>query len=558
MLVLALLVFGALVTACGGPAGTAEPTKAPTAVAAPTKAATTAPEPTKAPTAPAGPRKGGQITIGSIQEPNVLNPFWTNLTVAQEAYTLVLDSFVKINEKGELMPFLASAVPSRENGGISADGLTYTFKLRKEAKWHDGKPITSADAKFTWETVMNPKNNVVQRTPAFTGVASVETPDENTVVFKLKEPQAPWLLAWSGVPLLPKHVLDGQDLNTAKWNTAPTVGSGPFVFVEWVSGSHILVKKNPNYYLGEPYLDQIVYRIMPDSNVLLAAMEKGDVDMRYAITAEQVLILDKRPEWKVFRTPAYSIFHFTINNSHPLMSDKRVRQALTYALDKKGITQTILKGLVEPAWSPVTVASADFHNPNVTKFQYDPNKAKQVLDEAGWKVNSATGVREKDGKKLAFEIVNISGDVERLQIVEVAQRQWKEVGVSAEIKPVDAATFVKTMQSGDFAIAYGFWGGGPDPDSILTTWWYSKMNNWQRMQLPELDKLIEQGRTTLDKNQRKEIYNKIQELIAQEATNLFVYARVFFDGAKNKVHNFKPVAGGGVNTWNTHEWWIEP
>ncbi len=114
------------------------------------------------------------------------------------------------------------------------------------------------------------------------------------------------------------------------------------------------------------------------------------------------------------------------------------------------------------------------------------------------------------------------------------------------------------MHSGDFPIAYGFWGAGPDPDSMRSTWWHSKGNNWQRMKLPELDQLIEQGRTTLDQNQRKEIYGKAQELIAQEATNIFVYSRVFFDGVKKKVHNFKPVAGGGVNPWNAHEWWVEP
>jgi peptide/nickel transport system substrate-binding protein len=147
--------------------------------------------------------------------------------------------------------------------------------------------------------------------------------------------------------------------------------------------------------------------------------------------------------------------------------------------------------------------------------------------------------------------------VERQQIAEIAQRQWKDIGAQVEIKPVDAATFVKVMQGGDFPIAYGFWGGGPDPDSMLSTWFYSKGNNWQRLSLPQLDSLIEQGRTTLDQNKRKELYAQAQELIAQEAPNIFVYSRVFFDGVKKKLHNFKPISGGGVNTWNANEWWLE-
>jgi peptide/nickel transport system substrate-binding protein len=193
----------------------------------------------------------------------------------------------------------------------------------------------------------------------------------------------------------------------------------------------------------------------------------------------------------------------------------------------------------------------------VTKLEYNPAKAKQLLDDAGWKPN-AQGIREKNGQQLAFGIVNISGDVERQQIAEIAVQQWKAIGVQAENKPVDAATFVKVMQSGDFAVAYGFWGGGPDPDSMLSTWFYSKGNNWQRLNLQNLDALIDQGRTTLDQNKRKDIYGQAQEVIAQEAPNIFVYARIFFDGVKKKAHNFKPVSGGGVNTWNAYEWWIEP
>ena len=537
-----------LLMACGGGAA---PQATP--VVSPPQGVTPGAQPTAAAGAP---KRGGVVTIGSIQEPNTLNPLLTNLTVSQEAYTLFLDALMKIDTNGQILPFLAKEVPTTANGDISADGKTYTFHLRDNVKWSDGQPFTSADVAFTYQATIDPKVNVVTRPPGMTGIASVETPDATTVIFHLKDAQAPWLLTWVGTAILPKHVLDGQDINTAKWNTAPTVGTGPFLFSEWVSGSYILGKKNPNYYLGEPYLDQVIYRIIPDSNALLAAQQKGDVDMRYAMTADQVAIVSALPDWTVTHTPSYSVFHFTINTADPIMSDVRVRQALTYALDKKGITQTILKGLVEPSWSPLTPASWAF-DANVTKFDYNPDKAKQLLDDAGWKLNPASGVREKDGKPLAFAITNISGDAERLQIVQIAQQQWKAVGAQVDINLVDAATFVKTMQSGNFPIAYGFWGAGPDPDSMLSTWFYGKGNNWQRLNLPQLDSLIDQARVTLDQNKRKDLYIQAQELIAQQAPNIFIYSRVFFDGVKKKVHNFKPVGGGGVNTWNVNEWWID-
>jgi peptide/nickel transport system substrate-binding protein len=327
------------------------------------------------------------------------------------------------------------------------------------------------------------------------------------------------------------------------------------MFVEWVSGSHILVRRNPDYYLGAPNVAAVVYRIIPDSNALLAAMDKGDIDMRFAITAEQVPLIEKNPDWKISRTPAYSIFHFTINNAHPIMSDRRVRQAFTYALDKKGITQTILRGLVQPAWTPITTPSWA-HDSAVTKFEYDPGRARQLLDEAGWRLNPSTGVREKDGQRLAFSIVSIAGDVERQQIVQVAQRQWREVGAAVDVSLVDVGTFVTIMQSGNFAIGYGFWGAGPDPDSMLFTWWHSKGNNWLRAGLPQLDALIDEARVIQDRRRRRDIYLRAQKLIAQEATNIFLYERVFFDGTKTRVNGFRPVAGGGVNTWNAYEWWV--
>lgn len=499
---------------------------------------------------PGTPHRGGQVVIGSIQEPNVLNPLLTNLTVSQEAFNLVLDALTKIDDKGSVVPFLARELPS-----VSTDGKTYTYRLRRDVKWHDGRPFTSADVVFTHNAMMDPKNRIIGRPSGFLNVESVRAPDAYTVVFTLKEPQAPWIYTWTSLGILPRHVLEGRDLNTASWNTAPTVGLGPFVFVEWVSGSHILVRRNSDYYLGAPNVAVVVYRIIPDSNALLAAMEKGDIDMRFATTAEQVPIIERNPGWKVWRTPAYSVFHFTINNAHPIMSDRRVRQALTHALDKKGITQTILRGLVEPAWTPITTPSWA-HDSAVVKFEYDPGKARQLLDEAGWRLNPASGVREKDGQRLAFSIVSIAGDVERQQIVQIAQRQWREVGAAVDVSLVDVGTFVTIMQSGNFAIGYGFWGAGPDPDSMLFTWWHSKGNNWLRLRLPQLDALIDDARVIQDRRKRRDLYLRAQKLIAQEATNIFLYERVFFDATKTRVNGFRPVAGGGVNTWNAHEWWV--
>ncbi len=519
--------------------------------------ATSAPAPT--PAAAAGtPKSGGTLTVGSPQEPDRLWGPFTGLTVAQEVMLLVDGCLVRTNDKLEYVPDLATEVPTMANGGVSADGLTYTFKLRKDVKWHDGKPFTSKDVKFTYDVLMMKDTDVRSRL-GWDQVTSVDTPDDYTVVYKFKSIDAPFLDRVSFTGILPQHVLGGLDgaaINKHQWFRAP-MGTGPFKFKEWVSGDHLTLVKNPDYFKkGQPYLDQIVYKIVPDANALLNQLDTGEADMRFRLNNEHVEIAKGFKNAGVSSTPSVTPWLLWMNQTQPPFNDKNIRLALAYGVDKEGIAKTLLKGLVEPAWQLVSPLSWAY-NPNVPKHKYDPAKAKQILDDAGWKMGS-DGVREKDGKKLSFEIMNIAGEQERVQILSFAQRQWKEIGVDAKIKMVDVATmWGNALPKRTYEMAYSYTARLADPD--MSGWYISPSRspayNYSGISNPELDKMLSDALQTVDQAKRKEIYAKVQEIVAEDETYLFLFWLTNHTVLNNRVKGYKP-APGYLEFWNADEWWL--
>ena len=524
---------------------------APAAVPSPTGDDTATPAP--AAETSSGPVSGGELVIGSIQEPDSLNPWLTGLTVGLEVEAMIYDSLTRVDPNGDHIPFLAAEVPTLENGGISEDLLTYTYKLREDVTWHDGTPFTAADVVFTFESIANPEVNARSRT-GFNLIAGAEATDDHTVVFTLNEPSAVFLETWGYRGILPKHIFENEDMNTSNFNREPTVGTGPYKFVEWVSGDRVVVERNPDYYQEGGYIDRIVYRIIPSSDTLLTMLETGEIDMRFSVTAEQVPIVQDLADYTLFATPAHAYFHFTINNTDPILGDVRVRQALTHGLDKQVITDTVLGGLVEPHGSPVAQPSWVYVD-HSDRYPFDPEQAAALLEEAGWTLGD-DGIRTKDGERLSLELLNIAGDSERLQIVQIAQAMWEDIGVEVNISQVDAPTFVNAMTTQTYQFAYGFWGFSVDPSGYNERWLSSSAGHWLNYDNPEVDQLLIDGLKTVDRDARRAIYEQFQETVVEDATNIYVYNRVFFDAVKNRVQGFVPSASSSTNMWNVHEWWL--
>jgi peptide/nickel transport system substrate-binding protein len=558
--VVALVLVAGVLTSCAAPAPSVEAPTPEIVVQTVVVEATPTPEPE----APTGPVAGGTLTIAVDQEPDKLVASWTPLTVSYEISELVNEFLLLYTPELEIVPNLASEVPSEDNGGISADGKTYTFKLRDDVTWHDGEPFTSKDVAFTLEVAADPDSGVRASVP----LDSVEMPDDYTLVVHLTAPDAGFLDKMASVfTILPEHTLaDVEDWVTAEYLTNPYPGLGAFEFVEWSQGSHVEVEKYPDYFLGEPYLDKIYYRFIPNDDARLTSLATGEVDMIYRIIGEHVPLARSIPEATVYETPAHAWWGATINLEKPIFRDQRTRIALTHAIDKDAIVENVAGGLGTVKWSPFP-ASNPWYVDVEHKYTYDPARAIELLEEAGWVDMDGDGILEAhgvaevaDGTKFAWQINNIVGQPERLKVCQVLQQYWQDIGAEVTINAVDAATGVGALNAGDFDMAYGWLDVSVEPSSCVFWWRTEGGLNWSNIDtlLPEVEDIIVAADQSLDPAERKALYAEFQELIAEQATDVLLYDRNWYDAVNNRVQNFKPIGAGGVNTWNAQEWWISP
>ena len=485
-----------------------------------------------------------------------MNP-WLSGSTAPWFQTFLFDSLLAVDDSAEYVPRLAEEVPTLDNGGISSDLRTYTFRLRSDALWHDGEPVTSDDVAFTYGAAVNPDFAITQRA-GYDQIEAVETPDEHTVVFRLREPNAAFLELWSYAgynPILPRHAFEGEDFNTSSFNRQP-IGSGPFKLVEWRTGSSLTLEANEDYYLGAPQVARIIYLIVPNFETLRTMMATGEIDMRFLLETAEIADVEAMSGWRVYSAPATAFFHFMLNNSSPALSDVRVRHALSAAVDKVAIVESLLHGTMEPHWSPVPRASWAFKEVE-TREEYNPARAMELLEAAGW-VPDSGGTRTKDGERLSLRAVHIGGQPERDQVLAAVQQMWQAVGIEVVIEQVDVGAFVEAVNTGDYDVSYVYWLFSPDPDS-LTSRYSSGGQLW--LQLPaevlaEYDALFEQGRLTADRDERREVYGTLQDLVAERAHNVFMFNRVFFDAVKDSVGGYRPNPTRATNMWNAYEWTV--
>lgn len=512
---------------------------------------------------PAAETSGGTVTVGLHQEPNLLWGPITGLTVSQELANILNRPLIMINDQIEYVPALVTEVPTLENGGISEDGLVYTFHLRDDVTWHDGTPFTSADVRFTYETITHPDMPVRGRV-GWNQITSVETPDDHTVIFNFETVDAAFLDRLAIVTILPKHILGEvppAELSTHEWFRTNHPGLGPFRFVEWQPGNYILVERNPDYFVeGLPKLDQIVLKIITDANTLTNQLETGEVDMRFRMLNDQVEIIEQIPNVELVSTAATSPWLIWVNNENPALSDPAVRLALNYGFDRNGLTQTLLRGLVEPAYNLIPPSSWAYSEEAVEAYAYDPDRARQLLDEAGWIDENGDGVREKDGETLSFDILNIAGEPERVQILSFIQDQWSEIGVQVNIQNVDVATmWGDALPSGNYDMGYSYSGRLADPADLAQHYLCpdkQPTTNWGLYCNPELDEILLAAQATVDQTERAELYAQALGMIGQNPAYVFIGWRTDHTPINQRVQGYKP-APGYIEMWNAEEWSVQ-
>lgn len=450
----------------------------------------------------------GELRFALGGEVSVLNPILSTDTSSSAVEGAIFTGLVKVNERLEMVPDLA------RKWEVSKDGKTWTFHLRRDVKWHDGVPFTAADVEFTFDSILNPKVNSVRRSDYIIDGKPIQFKviDKYTVQALLPRPFAPFL-THAGMNIIPRHLLAGKDINTAEFNRRP-IGTGPFIFKEWKSGDHVTLARNAQYYAGQPLLKEINYKIIPDENSRLVALEAGEID-ESDIPPKDYRRMKAVRGINVYEYDALTYTYLGLNLAHPKFRDKRVRQALAYATDKNQLVNLIFRGLATPAYAPSAPISWAYSD-DVPKYLYNPGKAKQLLKEA-----KAEG--------LEFTILVNQGNKEREKAAVILQQQYKRVGVKVNVRVLEWSALLKVINAPkdpkDFEAVIIGWSLGLDPDaySIWHSSQYPRGFNFVKYNNREVDRLLELGRTTIEKSARKKIYARLWKLIAEDQPYIFLW-----------------------------------
>jgi peptide/nickel transport system substrate-binding protein len=512
----------------------------------------------------------GVLRYADIQEPSNMNPILRTEAIGTDLDMFIMGYFFNVDDKMNYVPELATEVPTLQNGGISKDGLTITYHLRKGVKWQDGAPFTSRDPIFTWKAIMNPKNNVETRN-GWDQIASVDAVGDYEIQVHMKRIFGPaiatfWNLGGLG-PVLPAHLLEQYpDLNRVPFNTHP-IGTGPFKFVRWNHGDRIELEANPNYWRGAPKLKRIVFKIIPNDNTILVQLKTHEIDAWFRVPSAlypQVKPLVNQG-YNVQVVPTLGFSHFDLNMKNPLFADIRVRQAIHYAIDTQKIITDISHGIGVPAQADIAPYSFSWaYNPNAPWFHYDPTKANQLLDEAGWALGP-DGIRSKNGTRLAFSISAVAGGKTGEATEALMLADFKKVGIAATIKNYPANLFFATyggggiLQKGLYDTALYAWLEGVDPDdnSLYTT---EQIPPKGQNSLYWSDPIIDQAElgqlSSLDPAVRKKYFWITQDEVAkQSVTDVLYFSRYPFV-TSTAFHGFKP-APVTTSNWNSWEWSVE-
>ena len=485
------------------------------------------------------------LTLLFPQEPGSLFPHFDLLSLAHEAQDLLFDRLFVVDEQGAYLPELAAEVPTVANGGISPDGRVYTIRLREGATWHDGVPVTSADVAFTWQVIVDPDLPIPTRT-VWRDIVSIDTPDARTAVITFADTNVSFLGAasFAGAFLLPSHLLeDVADLANAPFHRAP-VGNGAFRLAEWQAGSFLRFERHEGYWAGDAAFDSVVVRIVPGGEAQRTVLSRGEADLVLQVALTELPFVDGLSGYRRVSVPTFANWQLWLNNEDPALADARVRQALVHAIDRELIAETLLGGLSQPD-DAILPVSHWAHADDVRRYPYDPAEAERLLDEAGW-VRSGAG-RSREGAALQIELVNIAGQADRLQVIQAVQAFWRAVGVQAEIREVDAASFVPTLSGGEFQTAYGFFGEGQEP--VWNLWLGT---NWQRYGNQEALDLLRAYGVTVEREARRELAVAFQRQVAEDVPVIVMAPRPLLAVVRADLEGFAPTTTSSL--WNVHTW----
>ncbi|MFB0546699.1 MAG: ABC transporter substrate-binding protein [Anaerolineae bacterium] len=502
--------------------------------------------------------KGGTVVEGGLAEAATLNPILATDSASLRLIDKMFDSLLTVDpQNGALRPGLAAA--------WQISGQTVTFTLRSDVLWHDGKTLTAEDVAFTFEAVLSP-TVASPLAPALTAVQDFAALNKDTFVVRLSEAGCPILYDLGRVGILPRHLLADQDIPTSPFNTRSPVGSGPFMFKERSPGEHITLAKNPRYYRGAPRLDAWTFKVVADEEELLAGLKAGELDVAY-LRPEDLSEVEALGRFEIYRYPvvgrdadATPYYFIAYNNDHPILGDRWVRRALSYALDRQRLIDVILDGQGEPL--AVGLPPGHWAHPkNLAPYPFDPQVARRILAQTGWTDSDGDGILDKDGQPFRLGIIVNAENEVRQTIAVLAQGYYHAIGVAAEVRSVEWSTFLVWIFLHEFDVAIFSWPLKLDPDQTLL--WRSDENalyagfNFVSYRNSWVDFLLKAGRFSpdCDREARTTIYHWLQQELAYDQPYDFLFTPYELLAVNRRITGLAPSPFAGP-FWNVAKWYV--
>lgn len=522
-------------------------------------------------------QRGGVVRVVSLTEPTLLNPVFDNSPAAEDMYNLIFSALIKENSRSELEPDLVQTVPTVQNGLVKMQangGMSVTYRLRPNLKWHDGTPLTSADIHFTWQAHTDPSIKYPP-TPGYEHIRSIEVLDTLTATVHFHRAYGEYYRLFRQI--LPRHAFRSQFWKFSAehpYNKHP-IGSGPFALKQWQRGQTAWLEANPFYYRSRPILDQIRYSFKNNDyrsiKQVLNWVEEGEVVQGMSLASYEYL--KNRPDLNLHVVADGQIEHLIFNLQHPILADRRVRRALAYATDRKAISDLLL-GVTEAAYSDQLKDSWKHSVGSEGMYHADLNQARAQLQLAGWQASESLGtsaqskadaapeeaLRMRKGEPLQLTLTLEQGNRSHALVAKYLQENWARIGVDLKVKFVSPSVRQnEILPQRDFELAFGTWSQHPR-ETAYKRWHSSQIPpqglNYSGFKDYQVDELVREIQSSVNLRHQKQLYQKLGTLLTEEIPVLPLYYGAQLEANHKRLHNYAPNAYMGA-TWNSFAWWVE-
>ena len=499
----------------------------------------------------------GVLRLGEPDEPDSLNPMFGHTYATDEVHAMLFADLLRYDADGNYVPDLATQVPDYSNGGITKDGKTLTFHLRRGARWSDGTPLTASDWMFTYHAVLNRANNT-KSLVNWDDIASANAPDPYTIIVHLRQSNATILgiFSMAGYPPLPAHVLAKlPDINHAKFNEHP-ISSGPYVLREWNHGAWLSFVPNRYYFRGPPDLKEVLWKVIPDTNTLFTQLQTHEIDVYSGVDQLHLPQLASIPGIAVTHRLIANWRHLGINMNRRLLQDLRVREAIASAVNWKRINDTVYHGVNQLAVSDIFPQS--WAAPSVPLYPYDPGRAKALLAQAGWHMGG-DGVLHRGSRTMRLTLSTGTNSQANAQAEVQIQSDLRPLGIAIDIRNYPVSLLFAQdgpLYTGNYDLEWSVDINAPDPDNAGL--WNSRYipphganTSWLRDSV--VDATSDAALRTFDRAKRKALYQREETRIHQLVPAVFLYWENSYTAVNSDVRNYVPAAFV-ADMWNCWQW----